>query len=136
MVLGADGVQMGTRFVACKESSAHESFKKLVLKAKEGDTQLTLKELTPVRMLNNKFFQEILQLYKENASKEILLKKLGKGRAKSGMFEGDLINGELEIGQASSQIIEVNSAAQIIRQVMEEFNEVKKQISIENKFSF
>lgn len=136
MVLGADGVQMGTRFVACKESSAHESFKKLVLKAKEGDTQLTLKELTPVRMLNNKFFQEILQLYKENASKEILLKKLGKGRAKSGMFEGDLINGELEIGQASSQITEVNSAAQIIRQVMEEFNEVKKQISIENKFSF
>ena len=87
-------------------------------------------------MINNKFFQEIVQLYKENASKEILLKKLGKGRAKSGMFEGDLINGELEIGQASSQIIEVNSAAQIIRQVMEEFNEVKKQISIENKFSF
>ena len=121
MILGADGVQMGTRFVACKESSAHDSFKNMVLKAKEGDTKLTLKELTPVRMLNNNFYREIVQLYQENASKEKLLKKLGKGRAKKGMYEGDLINGELEIGQASSQIREVYSAAQIIKDIMNDF---------------
>jgi len=136
MILGADGVQMGTRFVACKESSAHESFKNLVLKAKEGDTKLTLKELTPVRMLNNNFYNEIVQLYQENASKEMLLNKLGKGRAKKGMFEGDLINGELEIGQASSQIKKIHSAAQIIIEIMNEFNKVKQQINIESKFIF
>tara|TARA_B100001094_G_C18169040_1_gene793961 strand:- start:1298 stop:2257 length:960 start_codon:yes stop_codon:yes gene_type:complete len=136
MVLGADGVQMGTRFVACKESSAHESFKNMVLKAKEGDTKLTLKELTPVRMLNNTFYSEIIQLYQENASKEMLVKKLGKGRAKKGMFEGDLINGELEIGQASSQIREVHSASKIIKEIMNEFNKVKQQIKTESKFNF
>ena len=136
MILGADGVQMGTRFVACKESSAHESFKNLVLKAKEGDTKLTLKELTPVRMLNNNFYNEIVKLYQENASKEMLLNKLGKGRAKKGMFEGDLINGELEIGQASSQIKKIHSAAQIIKEIMNEFNKVKQQINIESKFNF
>ena len=136
MILGADGVQMGTRFVACKESSAHESFKNLVLKAKEGDTKLTLKELTPVRMLNNNFYNEIEKLYQENASKEMLLNKLGKGRAKKGMFEGDLINGELEIGQASSQIKKIYSAAQIIKEIMNEFNKVKQQINIESKFNF
>ena len=136
MVLGADGVQMGTRFVACKESSAHESFKNMVLKAKEGDTKLTLKELTPVRMLNNTFYSEIIQLYQENASKEMLVKKLGKGRAKKGMFEGDLINGELEIGQASSQIREVHSASKIIKEIINEFNKVKQQIKTESKFNF
>ena len=136
MILGADGVQMGTRFVACKESSAHESFKNLVLKAEEGDTKLTLKELTPVRLLNNNFYNEIVQLYQENASKEMLLNKLGKGRAKKGMFEGDLINGELEIGQASSQIKKIHSAAQLIKEIMNEFNKVKQQINIESKFNF
>ena len=136
MILGAHGVQMGTRFVACKESSAHESFKNLVLKAKEGDTKLTLKELTPVRMLNNNFYNEIVKLYQDNASKEMLLNKLGKGRAKKGMFEGDLINGELEIGQASSQIKKIHSAAQIIKEIMNEFNKVKQQINIESKFNF
>jgi enoyl-[acyl-carrier protein] reductase II len=136
MILGAEGVQMGTRFVACKESSAHESFKNLVLKAKEGDTKLTLKELTPVRMLNNNFYNEIVKLYQDNASKEMLLNKLGKGRAKKGMFEGDLINGELEIGQASSQIKKIHSAAQIIKEIMNEFNKVKQQINIESKFNF
>jgi enoyl-[acyl-carrier protein] reductase II len=136
LTLGADGVQMGTRFVACKESSAHESFKNMVLNAKEGDTKLTLKELTPVRMLNNNFYQEIVQLYEENASRETLLKKLGRGRAKKGMFEGDLINGELEIGQASSQISKVYSATHIIKEIMDEFNKVKKQINIERKFNF
>ena len=129
MILGADGVQMGTRFVACKESSAHESFKNLVLKAKEGDTKLTLKELTPVRMLNNNFYNEIVQLYQENASKEILLNKLGKGRAKKGMFEGDLEEGELEIGQIAGLIDEVLPVANIVENIVNEFNIASSELS-------
>ena len=135
MILGADGVQMGTRFVACKESSAHENFKNMVLKAKEGDTRLTLKEINPVRMMKNKFYQEIEELYKTNPSKEQLLKKLGRGRAKLGMFEGDLETGELEIGQASSQINKVFTAQEIILQIMTEFNSIKSQILMANKFN-
>ena len=134
MILGADGVQMGTRFVASKESSAHENFKDLILKAKEGDTRLTLKEITPVRMMKNKFFQELEELYKTSPTKEQLLNKLGRGRAKLGMFEGDLESGELEIGQASSQISNVFSAKEIIQQIMTEFNSVKSQMSTSNKF--
>ena len=125
MILGADGVQMGSRFVACKESSAHDNFKKLVIKAKEGDTKLTLKELTPVRLLNNQFYQEILELYNQNASKEMLIEKLGRGRAKLGMFEGDLQNGELEIGQASSQLKNILSASEIIYQVIRNLKKLK-----------
>ena len=135
MILGADGVQMGTRFVACKESSAHENFKNMVLKAKEGDTRLTLKEITPVRMMKNKFFQELEEFYKTSPSKEQLLNKLGRGRAKLGMFEGDLESGELEIGQASSQINKVFTAKEIVQQIMTEFNSIKSQISIANKFN-
>ena len=134
MILGADGVQMGTRFVASKESSAHENFKDLILKAKEGDTRLTLKEITPVRMMKNKFFQELEELYKTSPTKEQLLNKLGRGRAKLGMFEGDLESGELEIGQASSQISNVFSAKEIVQQIMAEFNSVKSQMSTSNKF--
>ena len=134
MILGADGVQMGTRFVASKESSAHENFKDIVLKAKEGDTRLTLKEITPVRMMKNKFFQELEELYKTSPTKEQLLNKLGRGRAKLGMFEGDLESGELEIGQASSQINNVFSAKEIFQQIMTEFNSVKSQMSTSNKF--
>ena len=136
MILGADGVQMGTRFVACKESSAHENFKNMVLKAKEGDTSLTLKEITPVRMMKNKFYQEVVELYKTNPTKEQLLSKLGRGRAKLGMFEGDLESGELEIGQASSQINKVFTAKEIIHQIISEFNGIKSQMSIANKFNF
>ena len=135
MILGADGVQMGTRFVASKESSAHENFKDIVLKAKEGDTRLTLKEITPVRMMKNKFFQELEELYKTSPTKEQLLNKLGRGRAKLGMFEGDLESGELEIGQASSQISNVFTAKEIIQQIMTEFNSVKSQMSTANKFN-
>lgn len=135
MILGADGVQMGTRFVACKESSAHKNFKNMVLKAKEGDTRLTLKELNPVRMMKNKFFQEVEELYKTSPSKEQLLNKLGRGRAKLGMFEGDLEAGELEIGQASSQINRVFTAQEIVQQIMTEFNSIKSQMSIANKFN-
>ena len=135
MILGADGVQMGTRFVASKESSAHENFKDIVLKAKEGDTRLTLKEITPVRMMKNKFFQELEELYKTSPTKEQLLNKLGRGRAKLGMFEGDLESGELEIGQASSQISKVLTAKEIVQQIMTEFNSVKSQMSTSNKFN-
>ena len=135
MILGADGVQMGTRFVASKESSAHENFKNMVLKAKEGDTRLTLKEITPVRMMKNKFYKEVEELYKSSPSKEQLLNKLGRGRAKLGMFEGDLEAGELEIGQASSQINKVFTAQEIIQQIVTEFNSIKSQISLVNKFN-
>ena len=135
MILGADGVQMGTRFVASKESSAHENFKDIVLKAKEGDTRLTLKEITPVRMMKNKFFQELEEIYKTSPTKEQLLNKLGRGRAKLGMFEGDLESGELEIGQASSQITNVFTAKEIIQQIMTEFNSVKSQMSTSDKFN-
>tara|TARA_B100000780_G_scaffold238208_1_gene179590 strand:+ start:296 stop:1297 length:1002 start_codon:yes stop_codon:yes gene_type:complete len=135
MILGADGVQMGTRFVACKESSAHENFKNMVLKAKEGDTSLTLKEITPVRMMKNKFYNEVVELYKTSPTKEQLLSKLGRGRAKLGMFEGDLESGELEIGQASSQINKIFSAQEIVLQIMTEFDSIKSQMSIANKFN-
>ena len=136
MILGADAVQMGSRFVACKESSAHENFKKLVVEAKEGETKLTLKELTPVRLLNNDFFQEIMKLYNQNASKEMLKEKLGRGRAKLGMFEGDLKNGELEIGQASSQLKNILSASEIINQVINEFRDSGSKINNYPKFNF
>lgn len=136
MILGADAVQMGTRFVASKESSAHKNFKNIVLKAKDGDTKLTLKEITPVRMMKNKFYQEILDLYENNPTKEQLLKKLGRARAKLGMFEGDLDEGELEIGQASSQINEILSAVEIVNQIMDEFISLKSKISFDDKFNF
>ena len=136
MILGADAVQMGTRFVASKESSAHKNFKNIVLKAKDGDTKLTLKEITPVRMMKNKFYQEISDLYENNPTKEQLLKKLGRARAKLGMFEGDLDEGELEIGQASSQINNILSACDIVNQIMDEFISLKSKISFDDKFNF
>ena len=136
MILGADAVQMGTRFVASKESSAHKNFKNIVLKAKDGDTKLTLKEITPVRMMKNKFYLEILDLYENNPTKEQLLKKLGRARAKLGMFQGDLDEGELEIGQASSQINNILSAVEIVNQIMDEFISLKSKISFDDKFNF
>jgi len=101
MVLGADAVQIGSRFVASPEASSHQNFKEMVVKAQEGDTKLTLKELAPVRLLKNKFFDDVQKLYTENPSKEQLIELLGRARAKKGMFEGDLEEGELEIGQIS-----------------------------------
>ena len=136
MILGADAVQMGTRFVASKESSAHKNFKNIILKAKDGDTKLTLKEITPVRMMKNKFYQEISHLYENNPTKEQLLKKLGRARAKLGMFEGDLHEGELEIGQASSQINNILSACDIVNQIIDEFISLKSKISFDDKFNF
>ncbi|MAZ72902.1 MAG: nitronate monooxygenase [Flavobacteriaceae bacterium] len=128
MVLGADGVQVGSRFVASEESSAHRNFKKMVVEAKEGDTLLTLKELAPVRMLKNKFFSEVMELYTQNPTKEQLIELLGRARAKRGMFEGDLEDGELEIGQISGLIHDIKPAAQIVAEMIAEFEEAKSNV--------
>ena len=122
MVLGADGVQIGSRFAATKESSAHSNFKQKILALKDGDTYLTLKELAPVRMIKNKFYQEIEELYQQNPTTDELKKLLGRARAKKGMFEGDLDNGELEIGQVSGLIHEIKSAKEVLNEIVEEFN--------------
>ena len=122
MILGSDGVQVGSRFVASEESSAHESFKKMVVDSKEGATQLTLKELAPVRMIKNKFFNELQELYQKGASVEELKKHLGRARAKKGMFEGDMDEGELEIGQIAGLIHDIKPAAQIVATMMEEYH--------------
>lgn len=122
MNLGADGVQIGSRFVASEESSAHIEFKKKVVQAVEGDTTLTLKEITPVRLMKNPFYDKILQAYSENASVDDLKNILGRGRAKNGMFLGDMNDGELEIGQISSLINDVKPARMIIDEILDEFN--------------
>ena len=135
MNLGADGVQIGSRFVASLESSAHQSFKDSVLNAQEGDTLLTLKELTPVRLLKNEFFNQVENAYKNDASVEELHALLGRGRAKKGMFEGDLVNGELEIGQVASLITEIKPAAKIIEELVAEFK-LAQQEQTTSKFIF
>jgi len=129
MVLGADGVQVGSRFVASEESSAHIAFKKMVVDTKEGDTLLTLKELAPVRMLKNKFFEDLMQLYTTNPTKEQLIELLGRARAKKGMFEGDLVEGELEIGQIAGLIHDIKPAAQIVAEMMAEFELAKSEMT-------
>ncbi|MBZ9730327.1 nitronate monooxygenase [Salegentibacter sp. JZCK2] len=129
MVLGANAVQVGSRFVATPEASSHKNFKEMVVKAQEGDTKLTLKELAPVRLLKNKFFEDIQKLYTTNPSKEQLIELLGRARAKKGMFEGDLEEGELEIGQISGLIHEIKPAAEIVKEMMEEFERAKKEVS-------
>ena len=129
MVLGADGVQIGSRFVASDEASSHISFKEEVVKAKEGDTQLTLKELAPVRLIKNKFYEDVQRLYKNGASKEELIALLGRARAKRGMFEGDLNEGELEIGQIAGLIHSIKPAKQIVEEIITEFLQAKQQIT-------
>jgi enoyl-[acyl-carrier protein] reductase II len=119
--LGAEGAQIGSRFVASNESSAHALFKSEVVRAKEGDTTLTLKELAPVRLLKNAFYHKIAEMYRTQPTAEQLAALLGRGRAKKGMFEGDLVEGELEIGQVSSQIDEVMPAAAIFREIKSDF---------------
>jgi enoyl-[acyl-carrier protein] reductase II len=128
MVLGADGVQMGSRFAASFESSAHDNFKKTIIETKEGDTQLTLKELAPVRLIKNKFYNDIQELYSTCPSVEDLKVLLGRARAKKGMFEGDLVEGELEIGQIAGLIHNVKSVESIIDEVIHEFQIVSKDI--------
>jgi enoyl-[acyl-carrier protein] reductase II len=129
MVLGADGVQIGSRFAATKESSAHQNFKNTIIDVKDGDTQLTLKELAPVRLVKNKFYNDVQELYLQNPSKEKLKELLGRARAKKGMFEGDLENGELEIGQIAGLIHEIKPAKDVLEEIIAEFNLVKTLIT-------
>jgi len=129
MVLGADGVQVGSRFVASEEASNHIKFKEVVVNAKEGDTQLTLKELAPVRLIKNKFYQEVQKAYAEGATTEELKMLLGRSRAKKGMFLGDLEDGELEIGQVSALIHDIKPAGEIIKDLMNEFYKRKAELS-------
>lgn len=129
MILGADGVQMGSRFVASVESSAHIDFKNTVVEVKEGDTQLTFKELAPVRLIKNKFYQDVQDLYATCPTKEELIQLLGRARAKRGMFEGDLVDGELEIGQIAGVIHNVAPVSVIMNDILEQFEEAKKEMS-------
>ena len=133
MVLGADGVQVGSRFAASVESSAHENFKNKIIATKEGETQVTLKELAPVRLIKNKFYQDVQDLYAKCPTKEELATLLGRARAKQGMFEGDLDEGELEIGQISGLIHDIKPAAEIISEMITDFELAKNDVS---KFVF
>jgi len=129
MALGADGVQLGSRFAATIESSANDAFKQEIVKAKEGDTMLTLKEITPVRLIKNPFFEKVQSAYDNQASLEDLQQLLGRGRAKKGMFEGDLVEGELEIGQISGLINDIVPAAQVIQDLVAEFKVAQAEIT-------
>jgi len=129
MVLGADAVQIGSRFVATPEASSHQNFKEMVVNAQEGDTILTLKELAPVRLLKNKFFEDVQNLYAKTPSKEDLIELLGRARAKKGMFEGDLEEGELEIGQISGLIHGIKPAAEIVKEIISDFEAAKKEVA-------
>lgn len=134
MALGAEAVQIGSRFVASKEASAHINFKNEIIKATEGDTQLTLKELTPVRLLKNDFYNKVEDIYLNGGSSNELKELLGRGRAKQGMFEGDLIEGELEIGQASGMIHKIKPAAAIVEQIILEYTNLRKEIILGGKY--
>ncbi len=128
MALGADGVQIGSRFVATFESSAHENFKKTVLQTREGDTQLSLKQLTPVRLIKNKFYEAVEAAEKRCATVTELQELLGRGRAKKGMFEGDLEEGELEIGQIASAIKNIQPAAMVVEEIWNDFLKERQRI--------
>ncbi|MXO05533.1 nitronate monooxygenase family protein [Flavobacterium sp. HBTb2-11-1] len=127
MILGADGVQVGSRFAASVESSSHNNFKETIVNTLEGGTQLTLKELAPVRLIKNKFYQDVQDLYQKCPSKEELVQLLGRARAKRGMFEGDLEEGELEIGQVAGLIHEILPVEEIIQQMIAEFETASKE---------
>lgn len=127
-VLGADGVQVGSRFAASAESSAHKKFKEVIVKAGEGDTVLTMKQLTPVRLVRNKFFDQVIEAEQRGASLDEMKQLLGRGRAKKGMFEGDLDEGELEIGQVAAAIRDVKPAAKILLEIWNEYNALKQQL--------
>lgn len=129
MVLGADGVQVGSRFAASVESSAHDNFKETILKVEEGSTQVTLKELAPVRLIKNKFYQDLQDLYTKCPTPEALKELLGRARAKKGMFEGDLIEGELEIGQIAGLIHEILPVKTIVETMVREFEQAKREVA-------
>ncbi len=127
--LGADGVQIGSRFAASAESSAHENFKNRLVQIGEGETMLTMKQLTPVRMVKNNFYQRVAQAEQRGASVDELKDLLGKGRSKRGIFEGDLDEGELEIGQAAAFVKEIKPAAEVLKEIWNEYVEAKKSIT-------
>lgn len=127
-VLGADGVQIGSRFAATLESSAHPNFKQTIVDVKDGDTQLTLKELAPVRLVKNKFYNQVQELYAKHPTIEDLKNLLGRARAKKGMFEGDLEEGELEIGQIAGIIHSIKSAGDVVNDIISEYNAIKSQL--------
>ena len=129
MTLGADGVQVGSRFAASIESSAHDNFKETILKVNEGGTQLTLKELAPVRLIKNKFYQDVQNLYQKCPTKDELVALLGRARSKRGMFEGDLVEGELEIGQVAGIIHEIKPAAEIVEEMISDFEKAQKEVT-------
>jgi enoyl-[acyl-carrier protein] reductase II len=128
IALGAEGVQIGSRFVLSQESSAHQNFKNAILQSTDGSTELSLKQLTPVRLLKNKFYEAVKQAEINCASKEELQELLGRGRAKKGMFEGDLVEGELEIGQISGYLKEIKPAAEIVEEIVSEYNSELKEL--------
>jgi len=136
MVLGADGVQIGSRFAISEESSAHIAFKNRVAELGEGGTKLVLKKLAPVRLVKNAFFNLVVEAEKSGASIEELLKLLGKGRAKKGIFEGDLDEGELEIGQVSAQLNDIKPVKEIMAQLIAEYQLAKQQVASESRFTF
>ncbi|MFZ3564815.1 NAD(P)H-dependent flavin oxidoreductase [Tenacibaculum finnmarkense] len=125
MILGADGVQIGSRFAATLESSAHANFKQTIIDVKDGDTHLTLKELAPVRLIKNKFYNDVQDLYQQNPTVEEIKELLGRARAKKGMFEGDLNEGELEIGQVAGLIHQIKSAKEVLEEIVTEFEQIK-----------
>ena len=127
--LGAAGVQVGSRFAVAKESSAHENFKRRVFSTDEGGTMLALKKIAPTRLIKNEFYDQVRQLEDSGASAEQLKELLGKGRAKAGIFEGDLVNGELEIGQVASQLEREESVEEIIRDMIEQFNHTASRLA-------
>jgi enoyl-[acyl-carrier protein] reductase II len=129
MILGADGVQLGSRFAASVESSAHDNFKKTIVEVKEGDTQVTLKELAPVRLVKNKFYNDIQELYARCPTTDDLKELLGRARAKKGMFEGDLVEGELEIGQIAGLIHEIKPVKEIMNELIRDFELAKNQVT-------
>jgi enoyl-[acyl-carrier protein] reductase II len=128
MALGAEGVQIGSRFAATTESSAHEDFKNKIVQSGEGDTMLTLKQLAPARLLKNKFFDQVQEAQTKGASTDEIKQLLGKGRAKRGMFEGELDEGELEIGQVSAMIGEIQPVASVMQEIISEFTEIKRNL--------
>jgi enoyl-[acyl-carrier protein] reductase II len=132
MCLGASGVQVGSRFAASVESSAHQHFKEQIIAAVEGSTELTLKEITPVRLLKNPFYRAVMEAYDRGADIEELKLLLGRGRAKRGMFEGDLEEGELEIGQISARLDRIETAAEIVEKMMAEFEVIARNHSFFN----
>ncbi len=136
MIIGADGVQIGSRFVASEESSAHQNFKNAVLKTGDGDTILTLKELAPVRLIKNEFYQQLAALYQTCPTTEQLKKLLGRARAKKGMFEGDLTDGELEIGQVASIINDIKPAGEIVNEIIHEYHKTLNEIQSSSKYHF